>query len=292
MTQTPVGEIRRRIQSTLQSAIVGQEREPRDLTTPRSDEGYFGPGSVTWRVHTDAAMLIGGIRALLLQSMHPLAMAGVAEHSNYSTDPFGRLRRTSSFVADVSFGSKPEADAAVAMVKRVHQSVVGTAPDGRPYSANDPHLMAWVHHALIDSFLRSYQRYGSKPLSPADADTYVAEQAGLAERMGAIEPAPARSVAELRNWLVAIRPELKSTRAARDAAFFLVTVPMGPTMTGPYAVMLGGAVSLLPGFVRRALWLPSSQLASRTVIEPAAALVTKTLGWALSNGPSTRSVAT
>jgi uncharacterized protein (DUF2236 family) len=285
VNETAVSEIRRRIQASLQQALMGDEREPRDFTTPRADEGYFGPDSVTWRVHQDASMLIGGIRALLLQSMHPLAMAGVAQHSSYNTDPFGRLRRTSAFVADVSFGSKPEADAAVAMVRSVHTRVVGTAPDGRPYSANDPHLMAWVHHALIDSFLRTHQQYGARPLNPTDADAYVAEQAGLAERMGANEPAPARSVAELKSWLTAIRPELQATRSARDAAFFLLTVPMGP-MTGPYAILLGAAISSLPTFVRRGLWLPTSRLATLAVVEPAATLVTKTLAWAMSRAPA------
>lgn len=278
----PIDDIRTLLQASLQDALLGDEA-PRDLNAPRVDDGLFGPASVTWQVHQDASMLIGGIRALLLQTMHPLAMAGVAQHSSYETDPFGRLRRTSRYVGAVSFAPTAEALGAITMVKRVHERVRGIAPDGRAYSANDPHLLAWVHHALVDSFLRSYQRYGRAPLSSEDADRYVAEQSTLAELIGGVEPAPARSVAELRAWLHGIRPELRSTREARDAAFFLLTVPMAPTMAVPYGVLLSAAITSLPGFVRRALWLPSSQLAAKVMIEPSARAVTRTLSWAMTN---------
>lgn len=277
----PIEDLRRLIQASLQRTLLGDE-PPRELDRDRRDNGLFGPDSVTWRVHQDASMLIGGIRALLLQTMHPLAMAGVAQHSSYKHDPFGRLRRTSHYVGAVTFAPTDEAMSAIATVKRVHQRVRGTAPDGRPYSANDPHLLAWVHHALVDSFLRSYQRFAAEPLTDADADRYVSEQATLAELIGGVTPEPARSVAELRSWLDAIRPELKSTREARDAAFFLLTVPMTPAMTVPYAVLLSAAIGSLPGFVRRGLWLPTSQIATKTLVEPSARVVTRTLGWALS----------
>jgi uncharacterized protein (DUF2236 family) len=276
-------DVRTMIQSSLQTVLIGDEREPRNLSEPRPDEGLFGPKSVTWRVHQDASMLIGGIRALLLQTMHPLAMAGVAQHSAYKDDPFGRLRRTSHYVGDVSFAPTEEALAAIALVKRVHKRVQGIAPDGRAYSANDPHLLAWVHHALVDSFLRSYQTYGAEPLSSADADQYVAEQAKLAELIGGVSPEPARSVAELQAWLRAIRPEMKATREARDAAFFLLTVAMPPAMTAAYSVLLTAAISSLPRFVRRGLWLPSSQLATKVLVEPTARAMTRTLSWAMSS---------
>ncbi len=277
----PLDEIRTRIQTTLQRTLIGDE-PPRDLSKGRADNGLFGPQSVTWRVHQDASMLIGGIRALLLQTMHPLAMAGVAQHSAYKDDPFGRLRRTSRYVGDVSFAPTEEALAAIALVKRVHGRVRGTAPDGRAYSANDAHLLAWVHHALVDSFLRSYQQYGSEALCVEDADQYVLEQSTLAELIGAVSPPPARSVAELRLWLRAIRPEMNSTREARDAAFFLLSVPMPATMAVPYGVLLSAAIGLLPRFVRQGLWLPTSQLATKALVAPTARAITRTLGWAMS----------
>jgi uncharacterized protein (DUF2236 family) len=274
-------DLRTMIQASLQNALIGEETAPLDLSRPRPDEGLFGPDSVTWRVHQDASMLIGGIRALLLQTMHPLAMAGVAQHSSYESDPFGRLRRTSRYVGDVSFAPTDEALAAIAMVKRVHRSVRGTAPDGREYYANDPHLLAWVHHALLDSFLRAYQTYGPAPLTAAEADQYVLEQSKLADLIGGVSPEPARSVAELKRWLVAIRPEMKATREARDAAFFLLTVPMAPPMAAAYAVLLSAAISSLPRFVRRGLWLPTSQIATKVLIEPSAKAMTRTLSWAM-----------
>jgi uncharacterized protein (DUF2236 family) len=193
------------------------------------------------------------------------------------------LRRTSHYVGDVSFAPTDEAIAAIAMVKRVHQRVHGIAPDGRAYSANDPHLLAWVHHALLDSFLRSYQMYGAERLSPADADRYVAEQSQLADLIGGVSPEPARSVDELRAWLQAIRPEMKATREARDAAFFLLTVPMPPAMTAAYSVLLTAAISSLPRFVRRGLWLPTSEIATKVLVQPGARAITRTLGWAMSS---------
>jgi uncharacterized protein (DUF2236 family) len=166
-------------------------------------------------------------------------------------------------------------------MRGAHRIVRGTAPDGRPYSANDPHLLAWVHHALVDSFLRSYQRFGAARLLPADADRYVAEQAVLARRMRATSPRPAESVAELREWLQAIRPELEATREARDATRHLVLFRSSLPMAGPYALIAASAVGLLPGFVRRALWLPSLPIADRVVVRPAAAVLTRGIDWIL-----------
>ena len=112
-------------------------------------------------------MFIGGIRALLLQSLHPLAMAAVAQHSDYRGDPWGRLQRTSYFLAVTTFGQASDAREAIARVKAVHRHVTGTAPDGRPYAASDPHLLTWVHIAEADSFLRAHTRFGAEPLDQA-----------------------------------------------------------------------------------------------------------------------------
>lgn len=272
--------LRRRLRSNVQMLLTGDTGTARDLME-RDDDGLFGPDSVTWRVHADASMLIGGLRALLLQTMHPLAMAGIAQHSEYRTDPFGRLQRTGSYVGTVTFGSTAEADAAIAGVRRAHRHVRGTAPDGRPYAANDPHLLAWVHHTLVDSFLRAYRRYGAASLNAADADRYVDEQSGLARRLGATVPPPARSVAELRAWLVGIRPELQATREARDTARFLLLFRGGPAMAGPYALVGSAAVGLLPRFVRRSLWIPTLPFADQLLVRPAATAATRALDWVL-----------
>jgi uncharacterized protein (DUF2236 family) len=213
--------------------------------------------------------------------MHPLAMAGIADHSHYRTDPFGRLQRTGSYVGTVTFGSVAEVNGAIAAVRRGHERVRGIAADGRPYAANDPELLAWVHHTLVDSFLRAYQRYGSAPLNAREADRYVAEQAQLAHLIGASEAAT--STAGLRSWMIDRRPELVATRAARDACRFLVFFRGPPLMAGPYAIVSAASVGLLPGFVRRALWLPvvpiASPLADHLIVRPTAAATMRALGW-------------
>ncbi len=284
---TPLDRLTASIRTTLAGAIrrqlVGERVPARDLSEPLDgDPGLFGPGSATWQVHADAAMLVGGVRALLLQTMHPLAMAGIAEHSAYRTDPIGRLWRTSEYVGTTSFSTTAEAERAVAMVKRVHQRVQGTAPDGRPYSANDPHLMAWVHHSLTESFLVSYQRYGANQLSATMADRYVAEQATLAEMLGATSPGPARSVAELRSWMNGIRPELRAGGQARDAARFLLLPPLPVISRGPYAVIAAAAVGLLPGWVTRSLRIPVIPFADPLAVRPATKALSAVIGWALS----------
>ncbi len=175
------------------------------------ERGWFDDDAPIRRVHGDASMFIGGMRALLFQSLHPLAMAGVAEHSDYRHDPWGRLQRTADFLAATTFGPASEAQKAVDVVHRVHERVVGTAPDGRPYAANDPHLLRWVHVAELDSFLAAHDRYGEQPLRGDERDRYVAESAVVATALGVVD-APTTEH-ELRRQLHDFRPELKGTRA-------------------------------------------------------------------------------
>ncbi len=281
MASDPLSSIRSGLQTAIRKTLVGDQAPVRDLSKPISgDTGLFGPESVTWQVHADSAMLIGGIRALLLQTMHPLAMAGVADHSAYRTDPTGRLWRTASFVGTTTFGTTAQAKAAVRIVKKVHQRVVGEAPDGRPYEANDPHLMAWVHHTLVESFLVSYQRYGSAKLSADDADRYVAEQARLADVMGV--EAPARSVGELTEAMATIRGELNAGEQARKAIRFLLVPPLPLAARGPYAVLCAAAVGLLPGWVRWDLRIPYLPITERIAVRPATKALSAVIGWAMS----------
>ena len=260
---------------------MGGNPPVRDLSRPiDSDPGLYGPGSVTWKVHADSAMLIGGIRALLLQTMHPLAMAGIAEHSAYRTDPTGRLSRTATFVGMTTFGTFIEVQRSVATVKKVHKRVVGHAPDGRPYSANDPHLMAWVHHTLVESFLEAYQRYGTTKLSADDADRYIEEQARLADLMGA--DSPARSVSDLRDAMAAIKPELKAGAQARRAIRFLLVPPLPIGARAPYAILAAAAVGLLPRWVRWDLRIPYLPITERIAVRPTAKALSGVISWAMS----------
>ena len=243
-------------------------------------ERWFEPGRPIRRVHADASMFVGGLRALLLQSLHPLAMAAVAAHSGYKGDPWGRLQRTSEFLATTTFGTDRDAQRMVDRIRSVHARVSGTAPDGRPYAASDPHLLRWVHVAEIDSFLRAYQRYGSGRLDAEGRDAYVADTARVAEALGVIDPP--RSEAELADQLASYRPELAGTRAAREAArFILLQAPVPLAARPPYAVLTAASVSLLPRWARWPLRLPYLPLAEATVVRLAGDSVVRGIRWAM-----------
>ena len=244
---------------------------------------WFEPDSPIGRVHGDASMFIGGIRALLLQTMHPAAMAGVAEHSDYRTDMLGRLARTSRFLAVTTFGHVDDAQAAVDAVRTIHDRVTGTLPDGTPYAASDPHLLRWVHVAEVDSFLLAHQVYGKRPLDAAGRDTYVAQTAEVARRLGVTDPPTTE--AELAAALEGYRPELRSTDQAREAVRHVVLRPPIARAARPaYAVLVAAAVALLPRWSRRPLRLPWLPVSERTVVRALGAAATGTLRWALSPG--------
>ncbi|HEV7193265.1 MAG TPA: oxygenase MpaB family protein [Jatrophihabitantaceae bacterium] len=243
-------------------------------------ERWFEPGRPIRRVHADASMFVGGLRALLLQSMHPLAMAAVAAHSGYKGDPWGRLQRTSEFLATTTFGTANDADAMVARIRAVHARVSGVAPDGRPYAASDPHLLRWVHIAEIDSFLRAYQRYGRGSLTADERDEYVADTARVAEALGVIDPP--RSERELADQISGYRPELAGTKAAREAArFILLQAPVPIAMRPPYALLTAAAVSLLPRWARWPLRLPYLPLTEATLVRIAGDGVVRGIRWAM-----------
>jgi uncharacterized protein (DUF2236 family) len=242
--------------------------------------GWFAADAPIRAVHGDASMFVGGLRALLLQSMHPLAMAGVADHSDYRTDPWGRLQRTADFIAATTFGTETDADEAIATVRRVHRRVTGTTADGRRYAANDPHLLHWVHVAETDSFLAAHDRYGVEPLRDDQRDRYVAETAEVARRLGVVDPPT--TVRQLDEHLRAFRPELSATPAARDAARYLLVQPPMPLPARPaYALLAGAAVALMPWWTRWPLRLPLLPLTEAVAVRPAGALVTRTIRWAL-----------
>ncbi len=272
-----IAAARRQGGTLLRQALAGDESLSADEMASNDDPGWFGPASVAWRVNGDAAMLIGGLRALLLQTLHPLAMAGVADHSDYTDDPWGRLHRTGRFVGGTTFGNSETAEQLIQMVRRVHDRVDGTAPDGTPYSANDPHLLLWVHVTEVDSFLRAYQRYGAGNLTEAEQDRYVAEMAEVGRRLGA-DDVPT-DTAELAQCLEAFRPELRFDQQARVGVRFLLLPPVPLTLRGPYGIISAGAIGLLPGWARPMLWLPMPPGVDPLAIRPAATILTRTIGW-------------
>lgn len=261
--------LQRRIGDELFARVAGPEG-PANRERFHSTPGprWFAADRPIRRVHGDAAMFAGGLRALLLQSLHPLAMIAVAQHSDYRTDPWGRLQGISTFLAATTYGTAEDAQRAVDRVRHVHQHITGTSPDGQPYRADDPHLLRWVHVAETDSFLRCHQRYGARPLDGAGCDGYVADTARIAVALGV--PDPPRTRVELTAALRAYRPELRGTPEARDAARFLVRDPPLPLLArGPYALLAATAIGELPGWARRELRLPGLPGAD-AVLTPAA----------------------
>ncbi len=244
----------------------------------------FPPDSAIARVHGDATMFVGGVRALLLQSLHPRAMAAVAEHSGYESDPWGRLQRTATFLATTTFAPVSAAERAVSVVRAVHSRISGVTPDGEPYEASDPHLLRWVHIAEADSFLSAHQAFGRDPLDAAGCDAYVAEVAQIGHRLGAVNLPT--TVAELAAELDRYRPELRSTPAARSTARFLLRKPPIPWFARPpYSALAAGGVGLLPDWARAELGLRRASRIGDAFARLGGSVMTRAIRWALDGAP-------
>jgi uncharacterized protein (DUF2236 family) len=274
--------VRMALAATLRERIIGDNAEEKSRTIMLAEgPRWFDEDRPIRRVHSDASMFIGGIRALLLQSLHPLAMAGVAQHSDFRSDPWGRLQRTADFLAITTFGTADMADNIIERIHAVHETVKGTTRDGIAYEANDPHLLRWVHVAEVDSFLTTYQTFAETPLSAKDADGYVEDMAVVARKMGI--PAPPTSVKGLRDQLNSYRRELRSTPESRDAAkYLLIEPPLDAKGKVAYATLCAAAISTLPVWARKDLRLPWLPLTERLAFRPLGTAATKILRWATS----------
>ena len=203
----PLDPLRDGLARMIMTKVAGPDpRAERNRVHNTPGPRWFAPDRPIRRVHGDASMFAGGLRALLLQSLHPLAMAAVSAHSGYRGDPWGRLRRTSYFLAITTYGAIPDAEEAIARVQGVHERVRGTSPDGVKYRASDPHLLKWVHLAELDSFLAAHQTYGVQPLDATEQDLYVEDAALVARKLGVVDPPT--TMVELRQMLAEYRPEL------------------------------------------------------------------------------------
>lgn len=241
---------------------------------PEGDPGWFGPDSVTWQVHSDlASMLIGGLSSLFLQSLHPLVMQGVADHSDYRSDPFGRLRRTAEFIAATTYGGDELASSTVRKVRAIHRRVRSGEGAARPYSASDPALLAYVHVTETWSFLRSYQRYSGSRLLTEEKNRYLAEMATVASRLGAGD-VPV-TTAEVRRYLAAVRPQLSASEPALATARFLTRAPGSTTAVqrAAYATICEAAIDLLPGWARSKLGLVRPSPVRIALVRPCATVL-------------------
>jgi len=266
--------------------LVGFGEGAIDLDSPPGDPGLFGPGSAAWRVHSDfTAMMTGGIAALFLQMLHPRALAGVWDHSRWREDTYGRLKRTAQFVGGTTYGGMAEAERLVAKVRAIHAHVQGTLPDGTPYSADDPHLLAWVHVTEMRCFLEARRRYGPGALQPGDEDRYFAETAVIARKLGATRLPESLAAADA--FLEAVWPELRFDERTRQVAAALLDQPAPNRAVAPAGrLLLRTGIALLPewaarmhGFERPALG-PASRLALRALAG--------TLRWAVRDGSAAR----
>jgi uncharacterized protein (DUF2236 family) len=251
----------------------------------RTGERWFTEHDAIWRVHGDTSMFIGAIRALLLQSLHPVAVQAVAEHAGFHADFWGRFQRTSRYVALTTYGTVPDAERVITAVRTIHQRVTGTTPDGRPYSADDPHLLMWVHVAEVDSFLKAFQAFGAETLTADEADEYVRQTGSVAARLGVIEPPV--TVTELTEILENYRPELSGAGHAREASSLLLVHPpfAGLARVG-YHLLAAGAVATLPAWARVELLLPTLPITERVLMRPLARSAMRALRWALEPPPA------
>lgn len=254
-----------------------------DLSQPPGDPGLFGPESVIWQVHGDfTSMMCGGISALLLQMMHPSALAGVWDHSNFRQDMMGRLRRTSQFIAVTTFGNRADAQTLIARVKRIHLQVSGVDAYGQPYAASDPHLLTWVHVAETSRFLASHLRYKNPRLSGADQDRYYREAAQIAEALGA-EGVP-KSREAVADYFHQMRGELKVDDRTREVTRLLMNAPAPSWQAKPVIkVMMKAGISLMPEWAQQQSGYRFSTL-ERLALDRQIQLLAAGLRWSIQRG--------
>jgi uncharacterized protein (DUF2236 family) len=256
-----------------------------DLTRPPGDDGLFGPGSPAWRIHGDfTAMMIGGLSSLLLQMLHPAALAGVWDHSNFRQDMRGRLRRTAQFISGTTYGSTEQAGRLIDHVRAIHGRVRGVLPEGTPYSADDPVLLTWVHVAEVSSFLAAYRRHRRPDMSPAEQDRYLAEVAQIAERLGAERvPASRREVAD---YLTEVRPRLRADARTREVAAAMLDQPApSPAFAPASALMMEAGKDLLPAW---AADMHGFRPLPRPIVTAGMTGLGEVLRWALRDGSEQR----
>ena len=228
------------------------------------DAGLFGPDSVAWRLHADPSMLVGAMRALLVQALEPRAMAGVVQHSDYKADPWGRLNRTIRFVLHTTYGDTRTAAAACAAVRRIHDRVNGVdAVTGRAYSAHDPDLLLWIHAVEVHSAVFAYRSYAGR-LADEDADRYVDEMVRVSELLGLSSAMAPRSLGELREYLRGV-DGLQLTPGARESLRLIMAPPMPLPLRPLWILPASAAVASLPRFARRMYGLPWFEPASLSV---------------------------
>jgi uncharacterized protein (DUF2236 family) len=262
---------------------VGSQDSPKVFGGPAGDPGLTGPGSVSWRLNSDiSSIAIGGASAIIMEILHPSVMAGVQDQSTYAEDPYRRARTTFGYVVTTTFGNTEAATRLINGVKRVHGRINGTRPDGVPYRALDPELIAWVHTCIPWAILSAYERF-NQPLTPADRDRYLAEQAVIG-RMGGADRVP-ETYAELQDYVESVRPVLEVNDQTRQFFDFLLHSPFGPQNPEPLArrfnhFQLAAGMSVMPDWAQELSGFRNHPLVRHGVADPTLHIYARTLRWA------------
>ncbi len=261
-----------------------------DYDHPAGDPGWFGPDSVTWRIHADfPGMLSGGLSALMLQALHPRALAGVYDHSNFREDLVGRLRRTTAFVAGTTYAASAQVDPLVERVRAIHRRVRGRTPDGLAYAADDPELLTWVHVTEAHGFLLGYRTYCQAVPDPM-ADRYYDEVRRVAEALGARE-VPA-SQAQVEAYFDRVRPQLRFDARSREVMDVLAQIRLPvPAASLSRNLFLGAATALLPAWATPLLGVGARRQAQARLASVALRGMAPLFALALRDGVSARACA-
>ncbi|WP_265528528.1 oxygenase MpaB family protein [Sphingomicrobium marinum] len=253
-----------------------------EAPTPPSDDAWFEKDSPIRLVHADVVgMLVGGVRSLLLQMLHPHALQGVLDFSDFRADMHGRLKRTARFIAVTTFAHRDEAQAAIDRINRIHAEVSGTLPDGTPYDARDPRTLAWVHVVGAQSFLAGYMRYVDPQMSRVARDKYFDQFALVAEKLGA-DPVP-RTQAQATAIFDDLKRDLRPSPKAREVARLVLSQRPEGTPRALQQMIAAEAVTMLPDFARRMLYLDKPRLGAMPARIGTLATA-RTLRWAFRQG--------
>jgi len=278
MTQSISSSVKEQGNKILSDFFSGDEAlKPSEIST-KSNPGWFTPDDVIWKVNTDSSLLVGGLSSLLLQTLHPLVMSGVSDHSDYRVDPLGRLNRTGKYVAATTFGKAEIAQQMVDTVNAIHKKIIGNTPKGIDYDATDSHLLKWVHITEVFCFLHAYQTYGPKKLDKSEMDSYVAQMSSVVKKLGVIDPPLTYS--ELESDLHMFRSECETSFQSEEALKFLLTPSFIPATAKPaYVLVSAAALHLLPLWVRKMLLVPLPPVITPLAVKPSTKYLIKTLRW-------------